>query len=170
MKKLAVVGVFAILVSCAGEVGTGGGETVGGETGGGTTGGETQTTKIPTYSSDVKPIIDGNCITGCHQTGGVANFSPLTNYNEVVNGKASGSSCGSSGMMYVVKGNPSKSLLYLKLLDSPPCGGRMPPGRAPLSQEQINIIKTWIENGAPEKGTAPTAPSGLQATAVSQIE
>ncbi len=49
------------------------------------------TTEIPlvetpentiTYINDVKTIIDTNCIA-CHSSSGVANFLPLTNYNQV---------------------------------------------------------------------------------------
>jgi outer membrane protein assembly factor BamB len=123
---------------------------------------------IPTYNQDVKPILDGKCI-GCHKQGGTAGFSPLTSYDEVVNGTARGSSCqGTQNSNYVVPGNPDSSLLYLKITN-PPCGGKMPLGGS-LSQSEIDTIKNWISAGAPEKGTQPTPPSNLQVSAVSSSE
>ena len=101
----------------------------------------------PTYSSDIKPILDTNCVS-CHKPGGVAPNSPLTTYEEVVNGTASESACKDTQMQYVVKGNPNQSLLYLKITD-PPCGVKMPQGGS-LSQEEIDTIRKWIEIGAPE--------------------
>jgi mono/diheme cytochrome c family protein len=106
---------------------------------------------IPTYSKDVKPIIDGKCIS-CHSPNGTAQFAPLTNYQEIVNGTAKGPSCsGTQNKNYVVKGNADMSLLYLKIT-TPPCGSKMPPGGS-LSQDEIETIKKWIQNGAPESGT-----------------
>ena len=101
----------------------------------------------PTYTSDIKPILDANCVS-CHKPGGIASNSPLTTYEEVVNGVASENACKGTGMQYVVKGNPNQSLLYLKITN-PPCGAKMPQGSS-LSQGEIDTIRRWIEIGAPE--------------------
>lgn len=37
------------------------------------------------------------------------------------------------------------SVLYTKLLDTPPCGARMPFGGMPLSDAEIACVKAWIE-------------------------
>jgi len=41
--------------------------------------------------------------------------------------------------------NPSGSLLYEKLLEHPSCGARMPLSHSPLSNEEIECVKEWIE-------------------------
>lgn len=50
---------------------------------------------------------------------------------------------------YVTPGNPEMSAVYLKLLPDGMrgvcTGGRMPSGRAFLSDEQIACVRTWIE-------------------------
>lgn len=43
-----------------------------------------------TYDTDVKTIIDSNCIS-CHVTGGQASFLPLINYTQVKTAAESGS-------------------------------------------------------------------------------
>ncbi|KIC62545.1 c-type cytochrome [Chryseobacterium taiwanense] len=37
-----------------------------------------------TYTKDVKPIVDANCIV-CHSAGGAASFQPWTSYTQVKN-------------------------------------------------------------------------------------
>jgi outer membrane protein assembly factor BamB len=69
--------------------------------------------------------------------------------SSLLNKPASGSECATSGLSLVVPGNPDMSLLYRKLLDTPPCGSRMPP-TGPLTTEEIGRIRAWITNGAPD--------------------
>jgi hypothetical protein len=48
----------------------------------------------------------------------------------------------------VVPGDPARSLLYRKVSeDNPPVGSRMPLGGR-LTDEQITLIRLWIEQGA----------------------
>ncbi len=48
-------------------------------------------------------------------------------------------------------GDPDKSYLFLKITGAPGIrGGRMPLGRDPLSDAQIDLIRQWIEEGAQE--------------------
>ena len=48
-------------------------------------------------------------------------------------------------------GNPGSSYLLKKIRgDADIVGARMPFGRAPLSDSLIELIRTWIEDGAPE--------------------
>ncbi|MCA9488383.1 MAG: hypothetical protein KC621_00625 [Myxococcales bacterium] len=54
--------------------------------------------------------------------------------------------CG--GAEYVVPGDPEGSLFYTKLLSSPPCGERMPLGGGALSADQIEMVRSWIADGA----------------------
>ncbi len=47
-------------------------------------------------------------------------------------------------------GNPDNSYLVKKIIGDPDIvGARMPLGRAPLSPEQINLIREWVTDGAP---------------------
>lgn len=49
---------------------------------------------------------------------------------------------------FVVPGQPDMSLLLQKVKPNPPCGLRMPNGGAPLSDGQIEMIRSWIAAGA----------------------
>lgn len=79
-----------------------------------------------TYQTNVKSIIDGNCVS-CHSIGGTASFRPLTTYSEVRN-----------------------AVLNTDLLD------RMQrqngePGQMPrtgrMSQDEINTVLQWNTDG-----------------------
>jgi hypothetical protein len=49
-----------------------------------------------------------------------------------------------------VPGDQETSITYLKIsLDDPaPCGGKMPLGLPPLSQENVSLVEDWIKAGA----------------------
>jgi hypothetical protein len=47
-----------------------------------------------------------------------------------------------------VAGQPDQSFLYVKLSSADPPGDRMPLGRPPLPQCDLDAIETWIGNGA----------------------
>jgi hypothetical protein len=72
---------------------------------------------------------------------------PRTSLRDVA---AMGVSCSGQGLVRVVPGDPSRSLLYLKLTeDPPPCGSRMPQAADPLPDELIALVREWIAAGAP---------------------
>ncbi|MBF0239539.1 MAG: hypothetical protein HQM12_17690 [SAR324 cluster bacterium] len=87
-------------------------------------------------------ILRNNC-SGCHNKNlknGDLNLD-FNSYKEIVtNGKKS-----SSGIKIVEVGNKEQSMLYKKIKGE--AGKRMPLGSA-LSDESINLIGTWIDNGA----------------------
>lgn len=73
-----------------------------------------------------------------------------------------GPACSQSGMR-VVPGDPARSVMYQKLLPSPPCGARMPADKTqfftngtselkfsgtPLPDDQQRLIHDWILEGA----------------------
>ena len=93
------------------------------------------------YSQDVQPIYDQNCID-CHPGSGNLDLTADNSYAETVNVSASGY----SGIL-VVPGDPEASVLYKKIDGSGAYGSNMPVGGS-LSQTQINTIKQWIEEGA----------------------
>jgi hypothetical protein len=68
----------------------------------------------------------------------------------------------------VVAGDPERSFLYLKLGGSPPVadipaiGTRMPPGEPPIPQDDLDLVRRWILQGAkgPDGKTGgPVVPS-----------
>ncbi len=89
------------------------------------------------FDNQILPIFTSNC-NMCHNAGGEENFS-LTSYNAVMH----------SGT--ISPGNPNRSKLYEKIIAT--VGGedndRMPPPpKSALTQDQIDIIKKWILQGA----------------------
>lgn len=101
------------------------------------------------FSNDIQPIFDQNC-TVCHVNGGIAGFTGLflgaaTSFDLLVNQASSQN----SALTRVVPGDSASSLLFLKInSDRPPVGSRMPLGRAPLRNDLISLIQTWIDQGA----------------------
>jgi hypothetical protein len=96
------------------------------------------------FATQVQPIFNNNC-TSCHPTSGSLSLLPADAYGQLV-GQAS-ATC--PGWQRVVPTMPGASLLYNKLsLVFPACGSQMPPGPA-LPQAQLDIIFSWICEGAP---------------------
>jgi mono/diheme cytochrome c family protein len=80
----------------------------------------------PTYTANIKAIIDGNCIT-CHGPGGEQSNHPLLTYEHV-------SARASDIMERIAK--PAGDPMVM------PKGGK-------LSQSNIDLINKWIANGMP---------------------
>ncbi len=95
------------------------------------------------YNSRIQPIFDGNC-TACH--GGESGVT-LSSYQAVMN------SVGDQyGRNIVEPEEPDNSPLYDKISsDNPQFGTRMPQGGPPLSSDDIEAIRQWIEEGALEE-------------------
>ena len=53
-----------------------------------------------------------------------------------------------SGEKAVLPGKPKESMLYIKLLPNPPFGKQMARNKKKLSDEEIQTIHDWIEQGA----------------------
>ncbi|MFL9845020.1 cytochrome c [Flavobacterium rhizosphaerae] len=88
-----------------------------------------ETGEIITYVADVKPIIDGNCIS-CHSAGGTASFRPLTTYAEVTG------AIQNAGLLQRIQlANGEPGLM--------PQTGRMP-------QTTINVVLEWVNGGMPK--------------------
>ncbi len=96
------------------------------------------------YSLDVQPIYNTSC-AGCHPGLSLPNLGSGSSYAATV-GVAS--ACG--GLVYVVASSSATSYLYQKIINAiPACGNRMPPGGPFLPAATSNIIRDWIDNGAP---------------------
>jgi hypothetical protein len=91
------------------------------------------------FSQTIRPIFANpsyGCI-GCH--GGTNGLSVGT-----VAGLLQGGLHGPA----VIAGNSARSILVQKLSANPPFGDRMPLGANPLPDSTIQIIKSWIDQGA----------------------
>lgn len=100
------------------------------------------------YADDIVPIIEmRGCLTsGCHGGGLVAFNYSLETYEGIF---GPGYGARTLGTCNVVPGDPSASFLIEKLTsEAPRAGQRMPLNRDPLSAEEIELIRTWIAEGA----------------------
>jgi hypothetical protein len=105
------------------------------------------------FAREVRPILERSCWK-CHgpqkQQGGLR----LDRREEVL-------SAGDSGTRAVIPRNVAESEL-IRRIEAPDASERMPSNSAPLSPEQIGILRAWIEQGAawPEAPTASPASHG----------
>jgi hypothetical protein len=94
------------------------------------------------FSNTILPLIQSSCGIpnqpgdGCHDAGASGELNPLIDYTTIMN----------SG--YVVAGNSNNSDMYDKITKTDPLDRMPPPPTPPLTQEQINLIKKWIDQGA----------------------
>ncbi len=108
------------------------------------------------FARITREVINTNNCSGalCH-TGNAAGFMLTSNdqlYTTLVGAQATGPGCAQSGMTRIVPGDPDNSLLFQKLIATAatpaPCGDPMP--AAPLPAEKIDLVRSWIEAGAPK--------------------
>ncbi len=85
----------------------------------------------------VQPLFNQTCtLVGCHDDGQHQSALRLTSYDRLMFGS----------LQVVVQGQPDQSVLVLRIEGR--LGERMPLGKNPLNQNQINGIRTWIAEGA----------------------
>jgi mono/diheme cytochrome c family protein len=99
------------------------------------------------FATQIQPIFDDNCVR-CHGPNVQQNQLRLDSGASVMQGSLHGK--------VVIPGNSKDSALTRRLLgqDEP----RMPFGNSPLPADKIDLIRAWIDQGAP----APQAGSGAQ--------
>jgi hypothetical protein len=123
------------------------------------TGGEETTAEDTTggapmvsYTADIQPIWDAKCTVGCHTSTGSASatgvfLDPPNSYATTV-GKTSVSV---PSLMVVAAGDSAGSYLWHKLdgtyMDVGGTGSPMPIG-TPLTADELELIKLWIDGGA----------------------
>lgn len=115
---------------------------------GGATGGTTDQEEV-SFRRDITPLLTRRCAV-CHITGEEPGLVTL------VPGSAHGSlvqvSSQQSALLRVQPGEPGESYLYHKLLGSHvEAGGegaRMPFAAPPLSDNQLELFRRWIKEGA----------------------
>jgi hypothetical protein len=121
---------------------------------GGSDGSSSSSSGPPPTFTQVYAIISANCLQ-CHVPGQIGTTEGMLDmstqslaFTDLVGVPAAGTECGGGkGGTRVVAGQPSMSLLYLKIT-SPPCGSRMPFQQPQLPQAEITTIHDWIAAGA----------------------
>lgn len=94
-----------------------------------------------------------NCHFGSSPLGGLNLDNVALAYANLVGADGEGVQAnGNASFKRVDPGNPDDSYIILKLQGDSRAGSRMPLGQAPLSDDQINRVRDWIANGAPESG------------------
>lgn len=90
------------------------------------------------FQNDILPLLQANCATsGCHDAGSAQDGVILDSYANIIN------------TADVRPGDPSGSDLYEVLIETDPNKRMPPPPASALPAAQIEIIRTWILQGAP---------------------
>jgi hypothetical protein len=119
-----------------------------------------------TFDRIQRQIFSQKCaVSGCHDSQSMAAGLLLesgSSLGNLVNVTPTNSAAASAGWKRVTAldaatGDAATSLLYQKVFGGLPeeLGGRMPFGRARLHGALIEVIRLWIENGAPASGWVP---------------
>ena len=119
-----------------------------------------QPTQTVQFSRDIQPIFDSHCVA-CHFPGGRAGFTdlslrPADSYAALVNVPA----VQSTGVR-VLPGDAENSVLYQRVAGfgfASVVGERMPLEAPALAQSEIDLIKTWINEGARDDSGVSPAP------------
>jgi PKD repeat protein len=103
-----------------------------------------------TFTAVQQQIFTQSCaFSGCHGGSSPAEGMDLragAAYGEIVNVRSSQM----SSLDRIEPSDPDSSYLYLKVTgDSSISGSRMPRGGSALSQELLDLLRDWIERGAP---------------------
>jgi len=108
----------------------------------------TTTSSQISFSADIQPLFNSRCVA-CHQGVGDAGLSlePGKAHAGLVNVAST-----QSPLVRVSPGNPEQSYLLNKLtgtqLQVGGSGARMPFGSSALSESQIDLVRSWISQGA----------------------
>lgn len=101
------------------------------------------------FATQVQPIFSSTCaLGGCHSVGFPAagmNLTATQAYANIVNV----ASTEVPALVRVAPGNPADSYLHRKITNAPGIvGSPMPIGGYPMAAQQIEVITTWIAQGA----------------------
>lgn len=86
------------------------------------------------YESDIQPIFNANC-GNCHLGNSNGGLN-LSSYNNLMSNNV------------IIPGDHEMSELYERITLPNSANGDMPPGNNSLSQEEIDLIALWIDEGA----------------------
>ncbi|HSL18231.1 MAG TPA: CHRD domain-containing protein [Methylomirabilota bacterium] len=106
--------------------------------------------ELATFTAVQTRIFNASCaFAACHAGSAPAqgmNLSEGSAYNAIVNVPSNQQPTRDR----IEPNDPDASYLYLKVIGDPSIsGGRMPLGNPPLDQERIDLLRDWIERGAP---------------------
>ncbi len=107
----------------------------------------------PTLSSIQSKIFNSSCaLASCHNSSSAQGDLALNEgntFDQLINIAADNVVAAAAGKKRVIPGDPDNSFLIQKL-EGPGSGegDRMPQSNSSLSQEEIDVIRQWIEQGA----------------------
>jgi len=101
------------------------------------------------FDKQVRLIFQTHC-QGCHQPSKAGGQYVMTVFDRLIQG-------GESGSVAVTPGNPAASHL-LQLITPTNGQAQMPKGKTPLSPTEIELIRTWITQGASDDTPAGAKP------------
>ena len=91
------------------------------------------------FSRHVKPILESKC-SMCHNSEALPGKPSLTSREEATQTGALG--------LWIVPGQPDRSLLLTKIHDTPAHLKAMPPVGQQITREEIAVLRKWIKEGA----------------------
>ena len=91
------------------------------------------------FSDIIEPIFQDRCLT-CHKTSNDKGGLSLESPNEIQMGGDAGNS--------IIPGNSAMSEIVKRIIQPLDDENRMPKGKSPLSEDQIQLIAWWIDEGA----------------------
>ncbi len=112
------------------------------------------------YANDIAPLFSaaGCASLSCHGGPFPSSLYDMRNYETTF---GPGVEAKSLKVCDIAPGNPDASFLLEKLDPSPRVGAQMPSApRLPLTSEQINLIRTWILEGAQDDSPPTPTPTG----------
>jgi hypothetical protein len=100
------------------------------------------------FSSEIQPIFTNRCVNaGCHPGGG-GPFSLQTGQSYAALVGVTATTGGCAGTLQRVRQSFADSSALVRRLEGTTCGPQMPFGLTPIPQSEINLIRTWINQGA----------------------
>lgn len=100
---------------------------------------------------DIPMLLATSCgTTSCHGSSNPASGLDLASSD--IAGRLAGKEATNGGLLLDFDA-PGESVIYTKVTDAPPFGGRMPLGATPFDDTEVSCMLTWIETSA--KGGSP---------------
>ncbi len=107
------------------------------------------TNRTVSYYQDIRPIFQANC-QGCHQPAKVKGGYVMTDFKKLLAG-------GDSEGAGIVPKHPDKSSV-LKMITPQDGEIMMPKGKPPLTEKEVALIRTWIQESAEDDTPADAKP------------
>lgn len=97
---------------------------------------DTSNTGLICFEAEILPIFQSNCAkSGCHDAASAENGYVFDNYDNIIRDG-------------IKPGDANDSEVYEVMIESDPDDRMPPPPNAPLSKEQTDLVKLWINQGA----------------------